>query len=106
MLNVVEDFWCFVMLPDPSWWSFIKLSAPSWDFNILLEDIWPFINQGLFCHDQESSGNFLEFFNLWHNLQMFLYTMEPRTENKNSSLEKKTFDNVGSCVWNDCLNCQ
>ena len=46
------------------------------------------IYQGLFCHDQVSSGKFLEFFNLWRNLQMFLDTMEPRTENKNSSLEK------------------
>ena len=29
------------------------------------------IYQGLFCHDQVSSGNFLEFFNLWRNLQVF-----------------------------------
>ena len=43
---------------------------------------------GLFCHDQVSSCKFLEFFNFWRNLQMFLDTMEPRTENKKSSLEK------------------
>ena len=37
---------------------------------------------------------------------MFLDSMEPRTENKNSSLEKKNcFDNVGSDMWNNCLNC-
>ena len=36
--------------------------------------------QGLFCHDQVSSGKYLEFFNLWRNLQLFLDTMEPRTE--------------------------
>ena len=46
------------------------------------------VDQGLFCHDQVSSGNFLEFFNLWRNLQMFLDPMEPRTENKNSCLDK------------------
>ena len=46
------------------------------------------LNQGLFCHDQVISGKFLEYFNLWHNLQMFLDTMEPRKENKNSSLAK------------------
>ena len=45
------------------------------------------IYQGLFCHDQVSSGEFLAFFNLW-GLQMFLDTTEPRTENKNSSLGK------------------
>jgi len=33
------------------------------------------------------------------DLQMFLDTMEPRTENKNSSLEKNCFDNVGSDMW-------
>ena len=37
--------------------------------------------------------------------QMFLDTMEPRTENKNSSLEKNCFDNVSSDMWNNCLNC-
>ena len=63
------------------------------------------LNQGLFCHDQVSSGKFLEFSNLWRNLQMFLDTMEPRTENKNSSLEINCFDNVGSDMWNNCLNC-
>ena len=46
------------------------------------------IYQGLFCHDQVSSCKFLKFFNLSRNLQMFLDTMEPRTENRNSSLEK------------------
>ena len=46
------------------------------------------IHQGLFCHDQVSSGKFLAFFNLWRNLNMFLDIMEPRTENKKSSLEK------------------
>ena len=35
------------------------------------------IDQGIFCHDQVSSGKFLEFFNLRRNLQMFLDTMEP-----------------------------
>ena len=35
---------------------------------------------------------------------MFLDTMEPRTENNNSSLEKNCFDNVGSDMWNYCLN--
>ena len=43
------------------------------------------INQGLFCHDQVSSGKFFAFFYLWRNLQMFLDTMEPSTENKNLS---------------------
>ena len=45
------------------------------------------LDQGLFCHDQVSSGKFLEFFNLWCNLQIFLDTMDSKTENKNSSLE-------------------
>ena len=49
------------------------------------------IYQGLFCHDQGSLGKFLAFFNLWRNLQTFLDTMEPRTENKNLGLEKKCF---------------
>ena len=40
------------------------------------------INQGLFCHDQVSLGKFLAFFNLGRSLQMFLDTMEPRTENQ------------------------
>ena len=61
--------------------------------------------QGLFCHDQVSSGKFLAFFNLWRNLQMFLDAMESRTENKNLSLEKNGFDKVGSDMWNNCLNC-
>ena len=52
-----------------------------------IDPFWP-LNQGLFCHDQVSLGNILDFFNLWRNLPMFLDTMEPRTENKNSSLEK------------------
>ena len=60
---------------------------------------------GLFCHDQVSSGTFLAFFNLLRNLHMFLDTMEPRTENKNSSLEKNCYDNVSSGLWNNCLNC-
>ena len=34
-----------------------------------------YINQGLFCHDQVSSGNILDFFNLGRNLPMFLDTM-------------------------------
>ena len=63
------------------------------------------IHQGLFCHDQVSSGKFLFFFNLWRNLLMFLDIMEPRTENKNSSLEKNCFDNVGPDMWNKYLNC-
>ena len=46
------------------------------------------LHQGLFCHDQESSGKFVAFFNLRRNLPMFLYTMEPRTENKKISQEK------------------
>ena len=46
-----------------------------------------------------SSGKFLEFFNLWRNLHMFLDTMEPRTENKKSSLDKNCFDNEGSDMW-------
>ena len=49
--------------------------------------------------------NFLKFFTLWCNLQMFLDTMEPITENKHSSLEKNCFDNVGSDMWNNCQNC-
>ena len=39
-------------------------------------------DQGLFCHDQVTSGKFSEFFNLGRNLQMLLDTMEPRTETK------------------------
>ena len=54
-----------------------------------------YIDQGLFCHDQMSSGKLLAFFHLWHNLQMFLYTVKPKTGNKNSSY-KTCFDNVGS----------
>ena len=42
---------------------------------------------------------FLAFFNFWHNLHMFLDTMEPRTENKNSSLE------IISDMWINCLIC-
>ena len=34
---------------------------------------------------------------------MFLDTIEPRTKNKNSSLEKKSFDNVDSDMLNNCL---
>ena len=40
-------------------------------------------DQVLSCHDQVSSGKYLAFFNLWHDLHMFLDTMEPRTEDKN-----------------------
>ena len=36
---------------------------------------------------------------------MFVDTMEPRKENKNSSLEKNCFDNMGSDMWNNCLKC-
>ena len=46
------------------------------------------LDQGLFCHNQVSSDKFLEFLNLWRNIQMFLDTMEPRTEKKTLSLEK------------------
>ena len=46
------------------------------------------IYQGLFCHDQVSSGFFFAFFNLGRSLRMFLETMEPKAENKNSSLDK------------------
>ena len=60
----------------------LRLGMSGWSILAL------WVDQGLFCHDQVSSGKFLEFFNLWHNLQMFLDTMEPRTENKKSSLEK------------------
>ena len=63
------------------------------------------IYQGLFSHDQVSSGKFLAFFNLWRNLHMFLDTMEPRTENKNLSLETNCFDNLDSDMLNNCLNC-
>ena len=34
---------------------------------------------------------------------MFLDTMEPITENKNSSLDKICLDNLGSDTWNNCL---
>ena len=43
------------------------------------------INQGVFCHDQVSLGKFFAFFNLLHNLHMFLDIIERRKENKNSS---------------------
>ena len=46
------------------------------------------VYQGLFCHDQVSSGEFLAFFNFWRNLQMFLDTIKPKTENQNSNSEK------------------
>ena len=36
---------------------------------------------------------------------MFLDTMEPRTENKNLSLEKNIFDNVGIYMLNNCIMC-
>ena len=49
------------------------------------------LHQGLFCHDQVSSGQILDFFNLGRNLRMFLDTLKPRTENKNLSLEKKLY---------------
>ena len=55
------------------------------------------IYQDLFCHDQVSSGKFLAFF-LLRNLHIFLDTIEPRRENKNSSLEN-CFDNEGSVMW-------
>ena len=50
------------------------------NFQLLTED--SALDQGLFSHDQVSSGRFLAFFNLRRNLQMFLDTMEPRTEKK------------------------
>ena len=36
------------------------------------------------------------FLNLWHNLQMFLDTMKPRTENKNRSFEEEKTDLI---IW-------
>ena len=77
----------FSLLPSHLCWIevFLQVKAFGGDNNIYKTFQ---IDQGLFCHDQVSSGKSLEFFNLWRNLQMFLDTMEPKTENKNSSLEK------------------
>ena len=59
----------------------------NWTLMIPGSETLTYIYQGLFCHDQVSSGKILTFFILWRNLQMFLDTMETRTENKNLSLE-------------------
>ena len=57
------------------------------------------LHQGLFCHNQVSLGKILDFFNLWRNLLMFLDTMEPRTENKSSSLEKTVLITWAQIYW-------
>jgi hypothetical protein len=41
------------------------------------------VNQGLFCHDQVSSGKIFDFFNLGRMLPLVLDTLKPRTEKKN-----------------------
>ena len=86
--------WKFFTTILPLWHSaisvFLDLGPQNWLFSSVA--IW--VDQGLFCHDQVSSGKFWEFFNLWCHLYMFLDITEPRAENKNSSL-----DMIGSDLW-------